>query len=138
MKLTTPRFGTLVFGEEQMLLFESGILSAPQRSHFVVINALEEAPFQWLVCVEQPECALTVLDPVVVLNDTSPSPDNSLDTSTFVVATPGSGAVAWWLDLRHPILIDTAQRTGEQVTLDDTTLPERFPVTLQQSYETAE
>jgi hypothetical protein len=47
------------------------------------------------------------------------------------VATPGSDDVAWWLDLRHPIVIDHASKHGERVTLDDVALPERFPVAKQ-------
>jgi hypothetical protein len=31
-------------------------------------------------------------------------------------------------DLRHPVLLHQPSRRGEQVTLDDATLPEAFPV----------
>jgi len=138
MKLTSPRFGELSFTEEQMVVFSAGVLNAPGSSHFVIIDDPDSAPFQWLVCVERPECAFTVLDPAVVLHDAGGPAAQSGETTTFVVAAPGSGSVAWWLDLRHPILINAAKRTGEQVTLDDSSLPERFPVALQQSHETAE
>ena len=138
MNVTTPRFGTLSFGEEQMMFFPYGIHALPQRGHFLVVDAPSYAPFQWLVCVEQPERAWTVLDPAVVLDTADPPRESIPDTTTFVVATPGSGDVAWWLDLRHPIVINTGRRTGEQVTLDDSSLPDRFPVTLQPSTETAE
>lgn len=138
MKLTSPRFGELSFEEEQMVLFPAGVLTAPGSGHFVIVNDPDSAPFQWLLCVELPECAITVLDPAVVLCDAGTSPVQTGDTTTFVVATPGTGNVAWWLDLRHPILISMADRTGEQVTLDDSSLPERFPVALQQPQETAE
>ena len=63
MKLTTPQFGTLAFTEEQMVLFASGLLSAPGRGHFVVINDPAHDPFQWLVSVEQPDRAVSVLIP---------------------------------------------------------------------------
>lgn len=138
MKLTTPRFGELSFVEEQVVAFPAGVLTAPGSGHYVVINDPDSAPFQWLLCVERPECPITVLDPAVVLCDAGGPAALSGETTTFVVATPGSGNVAWWLDLRHPILINTAERTGEQVTLDDSSLPERFPVALQQPHETAE
>jgi flagellar assembly factor FliW len=138
MKLTTPRFGVLSFLEEQMVVFPAGVLTAPESGHFVIIDDPGSAPFQWLVCVERPKCAITVLDPALVLNDADGPVAQSGKTTTFVVATPGSGSVAWWLDLRHPILINPAERTGEQVTLDDSSLPERFPVALQQPHETAE
>jgi flagellar assembly factor FliW len=138
MTLSSPRFGTLSFTEDQTVAFPAGILAAPEAGHYVVIDVPGYAPFQWLVCVERPEQAITVLDPAIVLNDATEPVTPSADTTTFVVATPGSGDVAWWLDLRHPILINIAERRGEQVTLDDTTLPERFPVTIEHSHETTE
>lgn len=138
MTLTSPRFGTLSFTEEQVVSFPGGILTAPEAGRFVVIDDPASAPFQWLVSIERPELAITVLDPAVVLSDATESPMHAGDTTTFVVATPGSGTVAWWLDLRHPILINAAERKGEQVTLDDNSLPDRFPVTIQQPHETAE
>ena len=138
MRLTTPRFGVLSCVEEQMVMFPAGVLTAPVSGHFVIIDDPDSAPFQWLVCVERPECAITVLDPALVLDDVGGPAAPGGATTTFVVAMPGSGSVAWWLDLRHPILINTAEQTGEQVTLDDSSLPERFPVVLQQPHETAE
>jgi flagellar assembly factor FliW len=138
MKLTSSRFGELSFTDGQMVEFPAGLLGASPGSHFVILDDQVSAPFQWFVCVEQPECVLSVLDPALVLNEScGPEPSGSI-TTTYVVATPGSGEVAWWLDLRHPILINTKERTGEQVTLDDTGLPDRFPVTLEHSHETAE
>jgi flagellar assembly factor FliW len=138
MKLTTPRFGTLAYVDEQIIDFPSGVLMTPESGHFLVVDDSAYAPFQWLVCVERPEYAVTILDPAVVFNDASGAPSRTAETSTFVVATPGNGDVAWWLDLRHPILIHNGERKGEQVTLDDRSLPEQFPVTLQQQHETAE
>jgi len=138
MNLTSVRFGTLSFSEEQVVSFPGGILAAPEAGQFVVIDDPEYAPFQWLVSVAHPDQAISVLDPAVVLNDETDAPVQGGDTTTFVVATPGNGTIAWWLDLRHPILINTVERKGEQVTLDDISLPERFPVTIQQPHETAE
>jgi flagellar assembly factor FliW len=138
MKLTTSRFGEFWFTDNQMVEFPEGLLRMPAGSHFVILDDPVSAPFQWLVCVEQPECAVSVLDPAMVLNDSCGPDTRGSATTTFVVATQGSGGVAWWLDLRHPILINTKERTGEQVTLDDTGLPEKFPVTLEHSHETAE
>jgi flagellar assembly factor FliW len=138
MTLTSPRFGTLSFTEEQTMLFPDGILVAPDASTYIVIDDPQSAPFQWLVCVERPEQAFSVLDPALVLSDATAPVNSPADTTTFVLATPGSGDVAWWLDLRHPIVINNGQRRGEQVTLDDTSLPEHFPVRIEHPNETAE
>jgi flagellar assembly factor FliW len=139
MKLTTPRFGELTFTDDQMVSFAGGLCTMPPGRHFVLLDDPASTPFQWLGCVEQPEYALSVLDPAIVLNEASRPNVPEEATATFVVATPGTGGIAWWLDLRHPILISAKERKGEQVTLDDMSLPEKFPVTLeQQPYETAE
>jgi flagellar assembly factor FliW len=138
MKLITSQFGEIAFAEEQMVEFPGGLLGRGPGTHFIVLDDQRSTPFQWLVCVEQPECVISVLDPTLVLNESCgpDTPGNS--TKTFVVATPGSDDVGWWLDLRHPILINTEERTGEQVTLDDTGLPEKLPVKIEHSHETAE
>ncbi len=139
MMVATKRFGRVDVPEERMVLFPDGLLNAPGRSHFVVFADPACTPFQWLVCVERPECAIAILDPVVVLQDAEgPAARSEEETIAFVAATPGSGDVAWWLDLRHPILINTAEMTGEQVTLDDPLLPEHHPVSRREPHETAE
>ena len=139
MMVATKQFGTVDVPEERMVLFPAGVLNLPGCCHCVVIGDPGSTPLQWLICVERPECALTILDPVLVLEDAvRPAPPQGDETLTFVVATPGSGDVAWWLDLRHPILINAAEMTGEQVTLDDPSLPERHPVARQQLHETTE
>jgi flagellar assembly factor FliW len=137
MTLTTSRFGVLTFGEEQVIAFPSGVSGVPGSCHCVVVDDPATSPFRWLVCIERPECTFAVLDPMVVLDGEEVRAVRDAETTTFVVATPGSGDVAWWLDLRHPILIATAERRGEHVTLDDSSLPDRFPVTLQQPHEIA-
>ncbi len=135
MKFATPKFGDICCTEEQVVRFPDGLAGRADCTRFVVVDDGASAPFQWLVCVDDPAFAVSVLDPTIVLSYDAPEPPAAPETTTFVVATQGDELVAWWLDLRHPIIIRHANRMGEQVTLDDNALPERFPVTLEPDSE---
>jgi flagellar assembly factor FliW len=131
MKVQTQRFGDLACSEEQVIVFPDGLPGVTSCRRFVVVNDALTTPFQWLVATDDPAFVLRVLDPAVVLSDEEPMASISEGKTTFVVATPGADDVAWWLDLRHPIVIDHTSRRGERVTLDDVALPDRFPVATQ-------
>jgi len=131
MKVQTQQFGDLACSEEQVIVFPEGLPGVTPCHRFVVVNDALTTPFQWLVATDDPAVVLRVLDPAVVLSDEEPMAGMPEGKTTFVVATPGSDDVAWWLDLRHPIVIDHASKHGERVTLDDVALPERFPVAKQ-------
>jgi len=131
MNVQTQRFGDLACSEEQVIVFPDGLPGVTSCRRFVVVNDALTTPFQWLVATDDPAFVLRVLDPALVLSDEEPMAGIPEGKTTFVVATPGSDDVAWWLDLRHPIVIDHTSRRGERVTLDDVALPDRFPVATQ-------
>jgi flagellar assembly factor FliW len=135
MTFPTSRFGEITCSEEQVIRFPEGVAGHPGCTRFVVVDDGLTAPIQWLVSAEDPAVALPVLDPAVVLDGIAMAPHFNEGMTTFVVASEGLGDIAWWLDLRHPIIIRNEARTGQQVTLDDTTLPVKFPVTMQPAGE---
>ena len=135
MTFTTSRFGELSCTEGQVIRFPEGITGHTGCTQFVVVDDGMTAPIQWLVSTEDPAVALPVLDPAVVLVGIAMAPRLNEGTTTFVVASEGFGDIAWWLDLRHPVIIKNLARTGQQVTLDDTSLPANFPVALQPAGE---
>ena len=135
MTFASSRFGNITCSEEQVIRFPLGIAGHAGCTRFVVLDDDLTAPFQWLVSADDPAVVLAVLDPGVVLDGFASAPPIPAGTTTFVVATEGIGDIAWWLDLRHPIIIRNDARTGQQVTLDDGALPVKFPVTLQPAGE---
>ncbi len=131
MIFTTERFGEMACTDEQVITFQDGLGGRTTCTRFVVVDDPETEPLQWLVSLDQSDVAIPVLDPAVVLEGVVASAPVLEGTTTFVMAREGAGTIAWWLDLRHPVIIKNATRTGQQVTLDDTSLPANFPVTLQ-------
>lgn len=135
MIFTTERFGEMACTDEQVITFPDGLAGRSTCTRFVIVDDEQTAPLQWLVSLDEPALALPVLDPAVVLEGIAPGAAVAEGTTTFVVAKEGAGSVAWWLDLRHPVIITNDKRTGQQVTLDDTSLPANFPVALQPAGE---
>jgi len=131
MIFTTERFGEMACTDEQVITFPEGLAGRSACTRFVVVDDDQTLPLQWLVSLDEPTVALPVLDPSVILDGVVASAPVVEGTTTFVLAREGAGTIAWWLDLRHPILIRNASRTGQQVTLDDSSLPVNFPVTVQ-------
>lgn len=135
MIFTTERFGEMACTDEQVITFPEGLAGRNLCTRFVVVDDKETEPLQWLVSLDQPDVALPVLDPAIILDGVVAETPVAEGTTTFVLAKEGVGNIAWWLDLRHPIIIRNASRTGQQVTLDDSSLPANFPVTLQPTGE---
>jgi flagellar assembly factor FliW len=135
MIFTTERFGEMACTDEQVITFPEGLAGQSVCTRFVIVDDEQTAPLQWLVSVDEPALALPVLDPAVVLDGIAAAAPVAEGTTTFVVAKEGAGTIAWWLDLRHPVIIRNQARTGQQVTLDDTSLPANFPVALQPAGE---
>jgi flagellar assembly factor FliW len=131
MIFTTERFGEMACTDEQVITFPDGLAGRNACTRFVIVDDEQTAPLQWLVSLDEPALALPVLDPAVVLDGIAAATPIAEGTTTFVVAKEGAGSIAWWLDLRHPVLIKNDTRRGQQVTLDDTSLPANFPVALQ-------
>jgi flagellar assembly factor FliW len=135
MIFTTERFGEMACTDEQVITFPDGLAGRSACTRFVIVDDNQTSPLQWLVSVDEPALALPVLDPAVILDGIAAAAPVAEGTTTFVVAKEGAGTIAWWLDLRHPVIIKNQARTGQQVTLDDTSLPANFPVALQPAGE---
>jgi flagellar assembly factor FliW len=131
MNFVNTQFGMVTCAEDQVIRFPDGIPGWTDSTRFVVVNDDRTSPLQWLLSLDDPAVALSVIDPAVVLDGTALRQQHAEGTTTFVIAQAGEGDIAWWVDLRHPIVIRHTPRVGERVTLDDATLPDRFPVVMQ-------
>lgn len=135
MIFTTERFGEMACTDDQVITFPDGLAGKNACTRYVIVDDEETAPLQWLVSLDDPGLALPVLDPALVLDGIAGAAPVPEGTTTFVVAKEGAGTIAWWLDLRHPVIIQNDARIGQQVTLDDGSLPANFPVALQPAGE---
>ena len=134
-ELTSQRFGTLEFEEEELLHFP-GLPGFPEAKRFLVREHDRETPLAWLICADAPELAFVVVDPWLFAPDYRPvfeshdweglgvSQQDALQV--LVIAQPDEHGVT--LNLAAPLLIGVEKRLGRQAILTDTRYPTRHRV----------
>lgn len=140
MKLTTEHGQQIEFGEQDIITFREGIFGFPDLKRFVLVSEEEIAPFIWLLGVDEPFCALPVIDPRPMfpgypsIKDQSHAGHLGLDSIEqalllVVVLAPTDGT-AMTANLLAPIVINPALMTGAQVILSDSRHRAKEPLPL--------
>ncbi len=128
MKFANAQFGELEFDDQYVVEFPDGIIGFEQKQRYVIIDDEDSEPFRWLVSIEDRELSFPLLDPSLVL----PGYDRHFSLgdgkSVFVIASLHEKVEKSSINLRSPLIIDNTTRQGQQVILDDDSLPFQFPL----------
>lgn len=130
MQIETTRFGTVEFGEDDIVTIADGVLGFPQCAHYLIINHKDGSPFRWLQSVEDPSLAFLVIEAGLVRGDytfeigAASAAALSLAGETphlvyAVVSIPAGRPEEMTANLAGPIVINAETRTGAQLVLDD-------------------
>jgi flagellar assembly factor FliW len=128
----------LDIAEEALLTFPSGILGFAEWTRYVLLDHDTEAPIKWLQCVENPELAFVVLDPVlfkpdyqVALGEDALAELESRegdDLSVVIILTiPSEDPTRVTANLRGPLVMNHRTRRCKQLVLSDD-IPTRHPL----------
>jgi flagellar assembly factor FliW len=128
MKFINRQFGELEFDEQYVVDFPKGIVGFEQHRKYVIIDDEDSEPFRWLVSIEDENLSFPLLDPSLVLPNYDRQFSLGEGKSVFVVASLNERVEKSSVNLRSPLIIDNATREGEQVILDDDSLPFQFPL----------
>ena len=136
LEIQTSRFGRLTVDQERVISFPRGLLGFPSYQNYALIQAGEENYFFWLQCVDEPSLAFVVADPsiffkgydVPLKEETRLELDLSDDAfaQVFVICNK----VDDWLtgNLLGPLVVNAANRTGQQVVLTEKKWSTRQPL----------
>ena len=136
LEIQTSRFGRLTVDEERVISFSRGLLGFPSFTRYALIQAGEENYFFWLQCVDEPSLAFVVADPsiffkgyeVPLKDETKAELDLTDDAfaQVFVICNK----VDEWLtgNLLGPLVVNAANRTGQQVVLTEKKWSTRQPL----------
>ncbi|MBX3237208.1 MAG: flagellar assembly protein FliW [Nitrospiraceae bacterium] len=138
MKFSTTRFGALEVKDETLLTFPAGILGFPEWTRYVLLDHDTDAPIKWLQCVENPELAFVVLDPVLfkpdyqveLTQDAIRELDGREDDAVSVVTIltiPSEDPTRVTANLRGPLVMNHRTRRCKQLVLPDD-IPTRYPL----------
>ena len=138
MKGKSTRFGTFEVKDDSLLVFPSGILGFSEWTQYVLLDHDTDAPFKWLQCMETPELAFVVLDPVFFKPDyqiqipldalIEIQKQDSDEVSVVAILTiPSHDPSAVTANLRGPLVMNHRTRLCKQLVLSEE-LPTRYPL----------
>ncbi len=130
VKVETRKFGSIEVDEDKVINIPTGLPGFPGKDKFVLLEKEEARPFCWLQCVDDPEIALIVINPMLFKPDYNVDlsnaykalswEDNGNNIAMFVVVNIWGEPRRVTANLIGPIVINTAMNEAAQIVLHDT------------------
>lgn len=127
MELRTTRFGTITIADDRVITFPKGLLGFGGFTRYCLLQPNDDAAFFWLQCVDDAGLAFVVTDPSLFFAEYSapirPEQMRDLglerleDAQVFVIVNKVNDALT--ANLQGPLVINTVNRSGEQLVLAD-------------------
>ena len=141
-ELNTRAFGPIAIEEDKIIRFEHGILGFPDLKDFTLIFNLEkgqESSITWLQSLQEPNFAMPVMNPELVMPGYSPKFDRDFLTPLgenldgdnilmFVTVTVPKDITKTTVNLRAPIIISVDNRKAVQLISDDEVYNIKHPI----------
>jgi flagellar assembly factor FliW len=123
MKITTTRFGTVVFEPEDLIRFPEGLLGLEACRQWVFLADGENDALAWMQSIDRPEVALAVVSPRrfvpsyrirVARHELEPLGFESVQSAEVLIVV-GKSERSVTLNLKAPLVINLDRRLGRQV-----------------------
>ncbi|MCP4723551.1 MAG: flagellar assembly protein FliW [bacterium] len=123
------QLGKVEIDRDKVVIFPEGLIGFEDLKNFVIIDLEEYEPFQWLLCVDDPDITFPIISPIIVVDPYEPDitremaynlgdfKDEDLLIYTIVTIRPELNKVT--ANLLGPIIINQSTRLGHQVVLKD-------------------
>ncbi|MBR6390911.1 MAG: flagellar assembly protein FliW [Lachnospiraceae bacterium] len=140
MQMLTRAFGEIEIDESKVISFPGGIIGFPDLQHFVLLYDEEQGSntVKWLKSVEEPGYAMPVINPLIVKDDYNPSVDDELlkplgdmtddDMVVLVTMTIPHEIEKMTVNLRGPVIINSATCKGCQIIIDSDEYKVKYPI----------
>ncbi len=138
MIINTRLFNEVEVDEEKKLTFPGGIIGFPDLQNFVLIHDEEKSDgsIRWMQSIEEPNFAMPVVDPLIILPDYNPQVEEDLlkklgeygegDLLVLVTITVPHDLTKMTVNLKAPFVINTATKKACQIIVEDYEV--RFPI----------
>lgn len=131
-------FKNLVYSNDDILTFPSGIPGFENNKQFVIVSIPEYAPFEWLVCIDGSRLRFAIINPLLFASDYAPKivkeqiedlaiakPEELL---LYVIVTIRENPLESTANLIGPILINRLKKIGKQIIIDDDRYTTQEPI----------
>jgi flagellar assembly factor FliW len=143
MFLETRQFGPIEITDEDIVRFPKGILGFEELEQYVIIDHTDSQPFRWLQCVDAPDLAFVVVNPIIFFPDyrvevhakevADIGVDDPHDVEILVIVTIPPQIEQMAVNLQGPILINATNRTAKQLVLTNSEYTVQHSITEQLS-----
>lgn len=138
MKVQTAYFGEVEIDSSHILNFEHGIPGFEEEKQFIVLPIEEESAFQVLQSIQTATLSFIVIDPYTVaigysfdLDDASVHTlqiNSEKEVAVFTIVTLKDTLAESTVNLKAPIVINTANKKAKQVILNNEAYSIRHPL----------
>lgn len=130
MKLLTSRFGEIELQTDKIMNFPNGIPGFENQLRFIMLQTEEELPFSYMQSVNDGDLAFIVTNPFLFFTDyqfdlpqeiqNELNLRNESDVMIFSIVTVNAQAGELTLNLLAPIVLNMAEKVGQQIILHQT------------------
>lgn len=133
MRAITRLFGEIDIEEDKIITLEKGMIGLPDFRKFALIfdeeKGLKKSSVMWFQSMDDPETAFPVMQPNVVKPDYNPMVSSEIlstlgemteeNTYVLVTLTASPKVEETTVNLKAPIVINTATKKGCQIIVED-------------------
>ncbi len=132
MIVETTRFGDVDVADDAVLHFDSGLLGLEDEARRLVLLERDGGPYHWLQSATHGEIAMLVVDPWEffpdyeidvpddVQNDLGLTSVDDTQVMVIVSVVPRGEELDVTANLLGPLVVNSANRQGRQLVLEDT------------------
>ena len=140
MKAKTRIFGKIDIDESKIITFVNGMVGFPDMKKFTLIYDEEKknkGGIMWFQSLDEPEFAMPVMEPTVILPEYNPTVNNELlsplgeltsdNLYVLVTVTVPSDITKMTANMKGPIIINTDTLLASQIVVEND-MQVRFPI----------
>ena len=142
MKINSRIFGKIEIDDDKIITIPNGVLGFEKYTRYAIAFDSEKESkngIMWLQCVDEPELAFPVMDPMFIVKDYKPVVEDEWlapigkfesdeDLYILSVLTVPSDLTKMTINLKAPIIINTSTRLGCQIIVNNEDYPIRYNV----------
>ncbi len=140
MKLKTRQFGEIHIEEEKIITMNTGMPGFPEKNRFIILEHEAAKPFYWYQCVDDPQLALTIINPYLfkpdyfvglesVIKEMAWTKDGKDNLKIYVIVNAANGgAKKITANLIGPLLINTLKNEAVQLVLYNSAYSHKHPI----------
>lgn len=137
--INTRLFGEIGVDDSKVIKFVDGIIGFPEWTDFLLIHDSEgNGNIKWLQSVQEPDFAMPVMDPLLIMPDYNPNIEDNLleplgikdetDFLVLVTVTVPKEIERMSVNLKAPIIISGETRKANQVIAEQEEYLVKYPI----------